>query len=425
MGRDNELLDTLDRCIKLVEQGVSVEEALRRVPNANGEVEPLLRTVRALRGSTPPPFDPAARDRVRARLFAQMDETPAARLAHWLRWLPPRPMLVRAAGVLLALMAFGATSAVAVADALPGSPLYPLKLATEQVVLNLTLDPAARVNLRLNLAERRLSEAWELMESENAAGVDEAVEGYERLVTAARQEAPSLPPPVAEMVEERLQQQVGTLATVAERVPEPARDRVEQALERSRGGPAAEDKERQKLVQTEPEPPGVDRRERATSRGGREVAAVAGVPVQVDVPVGEWLARKTGGPGAGTGDERRAVERTTDEPKGVDPKVADASGAPESKKFDPVIASGSERGSGPPQHAARSATAPAVERLASRPDADRSATRGVSESDSHAAADDREAAARGTPAALKKLPDSTSVDRPSGRPAKAPKRDAP
>ncbi len=74
----------------------------------------------------------------------------------------PAPHLVRAvlgATFVLGLLA-GAT--VASADTLPTEPLYPVKLATEQVRLALAQSAEDRASVRLSMAEHRLGEAERL-----------------------------------------------------------------------------------------------------------------------------------------------------------------------------------------------------------------------------------------------------------------------
>lgn len=56
----------------------------------------------------------------------------------------------------------GAGVLAASAQTLPGDPLYQVKRGAEEVQLTLTLDPAANARLRLDLANRRLSEARRL-----------------------------------------------------------------------------------------------------------------------------------------------------------------------------------------------------------------------------------------------------------------------
>jgi uncharacterized protein DUF5667 len=74
----------------------------------------------------------------------------------------PAPGIVRAV-VSAALLVGVATSAtVASAESLPDQPLYPVKLATEEVRLALALTPEDRAAVLLSMADHRLSEAQSL-----------------------------------------------------------------------------------------------------------------------------------------------------------------------------------------------------------------------------------------------------------------------
>ena len=68
---------------------------------------------------------------------------------------------VLAAALLLFGMVFGAGHAAAAS--LPGQPLYGLKLAGEWVLLTLTVDPEAKLDLNLLLVDERLDEVEELL----------------------------------------------------------------------------------------------------------------------------------------------------------------------------------------------------------------------------------------------------------------------
>ncbi|MGQ9584840.1 MAG: DUF5667 domain-containing protein [Anaerolineae bacterium] len=60
--------------------------------------------------------------------------------------------------IVIILFTFVGFTAQAASQSLPGSPLYPVKLAVERTQVALTFDPAAEARLEMTLAERRLSE---------------------------------------------------------------------------------------------------------------------------------------------------------------------------------------------------------------------------------------------------------------------------
>jgi hypothetical protein len=93
---------------------------------------------------------------------ARLRGEPAQKQKGWI--LMPRVWKlasVLAAAVLLFGMVFGAGHAAAAS--LPGQPLYGLKLAGEWVLLTLTVDPEAKMDLNLLLVDERLDEVEELL----------------------------------------------------------------------------------------------------------------------------------------------------------------------------------------------------------------------------------------------------------------------
>jgi hypothetical protein len=75
--------------------------------------------------------------------------------------LKPQPVINWAVAVIVAMVLFfGGSSATVYASqaSLPGEPLYPLKLMSENSRLLFTISPAARVNLSMDLADRRVDE---------------------------------------------------------------------------------------------------------------------------------------------------------------------------------------------------------------------------------------------------------------------------
>lgn len=91
---------------------------------------------------------------------------------------------VSAAGLVVVLGASGAVAASH--SSLPGDTLYPLKAATEQLVLAAPLPPSRTVERHVTFAERRLDEAADLAAREEApALVAEAIAAHTRLMARA------------------------------------------------------------------------------------------------------------------------------------------------------------------------------------------------------------------------------------------------
>jgi uncharacterized membrane protein YgcG len=130
-------------------------------PAAAGEVAGLAALAVELRAAVPSP-PPAAATQGRAALLAAAAAPPGtsarglgavrAGASRWRRFARVR---VLAAALLLAV----AVPAALAGRALPGTPLWPLRQAGQQVRLGLTGDPVQRAHLRLNTAAMLLDTA--------------------------------------------------------------------------------------------------------------------------------------------------------------------------------------------------------------------------------------------------------------------------
>lgn len=132
--------------------------------------KPELELLRSLAQLKPvPPRDPNVTARGRAQFLAQAEilhpavsAEPFWRQIGWKNIFPQKEVRVSTliALVLAFAVAFGGSGAVAVAaqDAMPNNPLYPVKLWTEDVQVNLAFDPETRANLLLDFADRRATE---------------------------------------------------------------------------------------------------------------------------------------------------------------------------------------------------------------------------------------------------------------------------
>jgi hypothetical protein len=184
MTRDFDLV--LDEALSRLEAGEAVGDCLTSYPEQAGLLEPLLRMAafsqRALADVEPYPENASATGKQRLlaaaaqqRLLAAaaVEHVPAARQKK-LAPLPKKRLslfalrargLAAAALTLLLLVILGGGLAVVSADSLPGDLLYPVKLATEQVRLFLTVDAQAREELLIGFGEERRAEAAAVLET--------------------------------------------------------------------------------------------------------------------------------------------------------------------------------------------------------------------------------------------------------------------
>ena len=154
----------LDECLTALRQGESVEACLSRYPRLSERLQPLLTLAQRI-GHTPtatprPWAQKTAWDLVRRR---------AQDLRHGRRFHPHisfpwlRPLAIATSLLLAVLIAAGGT-AYAARDSLPDSPLYRVKLATEDVRLWLMFDDSAKAEILLDQSDERTKEIVELIQ---------------------------------------------------------------------------------------------------------------------------------------------------------------------------------------------------------------------------------------------------------------------
>lgn len=175
----DECLSQLNSLSSRTDEGgtVDLETILARYPEHADRLRPLLRVSIAVQATPHPTPSPAAKAVGRQRLLVaaarKRQQREAARrgvrryldeIGNFLNWVsqPSRPLqravvVVMAVLVVVAMTTAGVTQVAA--RSLPDTPLYPIKLASEQVQLALASSPAERARLHITFGERRLREA--------------------------------------------------------------------------------------------------------------------------------------------------------------------------------------------------------------------------------------------------------------------------
>jgi len=161
MGRDFQTI--LDECLKELETGQSLDAVLARYPKEADELRPILLTAQNLKAM------PIARPRSHVQQAGWqrfLGEAIALRRARQRRpvfslWQP----LAAAASLLLVLLSLsGGGTVYAASRSLPDSPLYPLKLATEEARLWIVFDEDDQAGILLDQSETRMTEIRKLVQ---------------------------------------------------------------------------------------------------------------------------------------------------------------------------------------------------------------------------------------------------------------------
>jgi hypothetical protein len=249
----------LEECLSQIEEGRARPESfLLAYPELADELRPLLQAAVEMWSVPKPALAPEARDRIEAQVLEAAGANRRLRprrtwrlsiAAHW-RWAL---LGLSAAIVLIFLFTMLVDAAAGV---LPGSPLYPLKTATEQAWLLLTPaygEPA----VHLQLAERRLAEFEALADQGNyePALLDAMLEQTEAALAAAGGLPSSVALPVLEDVKGFAAHQRQALERFQASAPGPVQNRLTTALQAGDGlGERAE--REMELRRSSGEPPG-------------------------------------------------------------------------------------------------------------------------------------------------------------------------
>ena len=245
----DEITEILAECLERIESGASVESCLADFPYQAAELEPLLRVTRQMSSLSKVRPRPFFAKNARANLEQQL--VMSHRTATFNRRSPqtrgtPRPVPQRkpsmswlkfAVAAVLALTATTGGVAFAAQASNPGDPLHGLDIAMENVQLNLAPDVASKVQLRLEFASERLTEAQETFAENEIADGLEALNEYGSEISAAAQLIGSAGDVDQEKLQAVLEAAQGVhqeaLTRLLDTVPETAKDGIQKALDAS------------------------------------------------------------------------------------------------------------------------------------------------------------------------------------------------
>ncbi len=160
MMGSSELDSLLEQCIQELQAGSNLEEILARHQKYAGELRPLLEMAIWTR---------TARDRIQVPGDAQsLSRTAFTNPQDARRRQPARSgfglrLALSIAAVFIVLVSGLIGTTFASAKALPGDTLYPVKLAWEQVQINLASGTAQRLRLQANFDQQRVTEVSQLL----------------------------------------------------------------------------------------------------------------------------------------------------------------------------------------------------------------------------------------------------------------------
>ena len=173
MKNMNEFDNILDECLQRLLAGETIESCLSRYPQHASDLEPLLRTAQDTLKAADIQPRPEFRDLARHRFQAAVREAPRKEKRGFFALL--QPGLATVVTIAIVLLAGGGVVGAA-GNSLPGSSLYPVKLATESVRLALTPSDLGKAELNAAFADERIDEIIRLAESGDAALIVETTD---------------------------------------------------------------------------------------------------------------------------------------------------------------------------------------------------------------------------------------------------------
>jgi len=187
------------KCLERMEAGESLESCLSDFPEQVAELEPLLRMTQQMKRLSEvgprPSFARESRLLLKAQLAEPEESVTFKRLKRLIRRKPKfivqrRFSMSIAQLVIAAVLVLTATTggvAYAANDSNPGELLHGLDIAMENIQLNLAPDVASKVQLRLEFAEERLTEARETFSENDVADGQEAMNEYGEEISSIAQ----------------------------------------------------------------------------------------------------------------------------------------------------------------------------------------------------------------------------------------------
>lgn len=176
--KNREFDNILNECLeRLLVKGESLEQCLARYPEQAAELKPLLETALAAREAST--IQPRADFKARARyqFRSALKETAAGKSRSSWGWFPRWATVM---AIVLVLVLSGGGTVAAADSSMPDSPLYSVKLTTEQVRLTLTLSQMGKARLCAQQADRRVAEIAYMANKGDAYQVERITERLDR-----------------------------------------------------------------------------------------------------------------------------------------------------------------------------------------------------------------------------------------------------
>ncbi len=184
--------NVLDECLeRLLVKGETIEQCLQSYPEQAVNLKPLLQTGLAARQAVAIQPRPDFKAQARYQFHSALQEVVSRGRRPFFNWLPRWATVV---AIVLGVLMMGGGTIVAASYSMPDTPLYSVKLATEQAQLALTPSDIGKAKLCAKFADRRVAEIIYMANKGDAQQVEVITERLdERLVMLTRLTSISAP----------------------------------------------------------------------------------------------------------------------------------------------------------------------------------------------------------------------------------------
>jgi len=181
MKKTDEFNTILDECLeRLLVRGETIEQCLQSYPEQTVELEPLLQTALATKGALIIQPRPEFKARARYQFRSALQEAASRRRYPFVSWVPRWATVVI---IVLVLLLAGSGVVAAAGNSMPDNPLYPVKLATEETQLALTLSDMSKTELCAELADKRVVEIIYMADKGDARQVEAITQRLDKSLT--------------------------------------------------------------------------------------------------------------------------------------------------------------------------------------------------------------------------------------------------
>jgi ribosomal protein L12E/L44/L45/RPP1/RPP2 len=154
--------EIFEECLKCIEHGESIESCLARYPEKSQELELMLRTFVNVKWRTTL-VEPSPQSKLRGRakllnIYRQRAYEEAHKAKQPGGFRLQRILVPALAGIVIFILVGGVGTAAASSNAMPDQPLYPVKLATEEVRLALSFSDVDKAVVNTEIAQERAQE---------------------------------------------------------------------------------------------------------------------------------------------------------------------------------------------------------------------------------------------------------------------------